>query len=180
MAIDECNQHFSGKFRRKFIPNSRIDKKYFAFFPEFIPSAKPGELRILVFNNNASNVEEDVEGYSAVQELVLPFDPELCFLREAGAPFGPAEPIWSYTKPGSFFSSFISSAQRLPNGNTLICSGAPGRVFEVTPAGEKVWEYLNPHEGNVDRPQGGGGPAKALFRATRIAHDHPGLAGRQL
>lgn len=30
------------------------------------------------------------------------------------------------------YSMFISSAQRLPNGNTLITEGADGRLFEVT------------------------------------------------
>jgi hypothetical protein len=53
-------------------------------------------------------------------------------------------PIWT------FFSHFISSAQRQPNGNTLICEGANGRFFEVTPSGEIVWEYVNPFS-NVSR-----------------------------
>ena len=44
----------------------------------------------------------------------------------------------------SFYSYNISSAERQPNGNTLICEGAPGRMFEVTPSGEVVWEYINP------------------------------------
>ena len=48
-------------------------------------------------------------------------------------------PVWS------FFSSFISSARRLPNGNTLINEGMNGRIFQVTPAGEIVWEYVNPY-----------------------------------
>ena len=53
---------------------------------------------------------------------------------------------WEYkTKPGwDFFSAFISGAQRLPNGNTLICEGMTGRLFEVTYEGELVWEYTNP------------------------------------
>jgi hypothetical protein len=60
------------------------------------------------------------------------------------------EIVWEYTgessdQPGwSFFSSFISSARRLPNGNTLIDEGMNGRFFQVTPAGEIVWEYVNP------------------------------------
>ena len=33
---------------------------------------------------------------------------------------------------------------RLANGNTLICESAFGRLFEVTPAGETVWEYIIP------------------------------------
>ena len=41
-------------------------------------------------------------------------------------------------------NSNISGSERLPNGNTLICSGASGRLFEVTTGGEVVWEYINP------------------------------------
>jgi hypothetical protein len=39
----------------------------------------------------------------------------------------------------------MSNARRLPNGNTLICEGDFGRLFQVTPAGEIVWEYVNPN-----------------------------------
>jgi len=35
--------------------------------------------------------------------------------------------------------------QRLPNGNTLITESTQGRIFEVTPENEIVWEYYNPH-----------------------------------
>ena len=44
-----------------------------------------------------------------------------------------------------FYSPFISSAQRLPNGNTLITEGSDGRIFEVTPEHELVWEYISPY-----------------------------------
>jgi hypothetical protein len=53
------------------------------------------------------------------------------------------ELVWSYTNP-RFFSTNISGAQRLPNGNTLITAGAGGRVFEVTKEGAIVWEYMYP------------------------------------
>ena len=57
--------------------------------------------------------------------------------------------VWEYMDdpPHNFFSWYISGAQRLPNGNTLITEGAFGRLFEVTPAGQTVWEYVNPHCG---------------------------------
>ena len=45
----------------------------------------------------------------------------------------------------NFFSAYISGARRLPNGNTLITEGQFGRMFQVTPEGEVVWEYINPH-----------------------------------
>ena len=58
-----------------------------------------------------------------------------------------SEIVWRYTDQSifEFFSPYISGAQRLANGNTLICEGCHGRIFEVTPAGETVWEYVSPH-----------------------------------
>jgi hypothetical protein len=44
-----------------------------------------------------------------------------------------------------FYSSFISSARRLPNGNTLIDEGMNGRIFQVTNKGEIAWEYISPY-----------------------------------
>jgi hypothetical protein len=61
------------------------------------------------------------------------------------------EIVWQYTaensgRPGwTFYSSFISSARRLPNGNTLIDEGMNGRLFQVTPTGKIVWEYVSPY-----------------------------------
>ncbi|MBF0217059.1 MAG: aryl-sulfate sulfotransferase [Candidatus Omnitrophica bacterium] len=53
--------------------------------------------------------------------------------------------VWEYhAEPkNSFFSDMLSSAQRLPNGNTFICEGLSERVFEITPKGEIVWDYLS-------------------------------------
>lgn len=45
------------------------------------------------------------------------------------------------------FSEYCSSADRLPNGNTLITETVRGRVIEVTPEREIVWEFLNPGSG---------------------------------
>jgi hypothetical protein len=57
------------------------------------------------------------------------------------------EIIWEYQDSTifNFFSPFISSAQRLENGNTLITEGNFGRIFEVTAEGEVVWEYVSPY-----------------------------------
>ena len=48
--------------------------------------------------------------------------------------------VWIYTSKSnqSFFSHIGSSAQRLPNGNTLICADTEGHLFEVTAAGDLV------------------------------------------
>jgi hypothetical protein len=56
------------------------------------------------------------------------------------------EIVWQYraNPPEAFYSYGRGSAQRLPNGNTLICESDKGCVFEITPQGERVWVWWNP------------------------------------
>jgi hypothetical protein len=63
-----------------------------------------------------------------------------------------------------FYSPFISSAQRLPNGNTLITEGSNGRLLEVTREHEIVWEYINPYFGT------GRLAMNMIYRAYRYPH----------
>ena len=92
--------------------------------------------------------------------------------------------VWQYRgdPPISFYSYHISGAERLPNGNTLICEGAPGRIFEVTPIGEIAWEYINPFVARSGYGVGDSvsGFANSVFRAHRYGLDHPALQGRDL
>jgi hypothetical protein len=73
--------------------------------------------------------------------------------------------VWKYQEafPPSFYSDRISNAQRLANGNTLINEGQFGRFFEVTPAGEVVWEYVNPYFGPATAP-----PARQMNNVFRV------------
>jgi outer membrane protein assembly factor BamB len=67
--------------------------------------------------------------------------------------------VWQYvdkSMPMAFFSAFMGGAQRLQNGNTLITEAMFGRMFEVTMAGEVVWEYVNPHFANYSGFTDGG------------------------
>lgn len=54
--------------------------------------------------------------------------------------------VWQYSGNASRpFDSFLrSEQQRLSNGNTLIVESNGGRIFEVTHAGDIVWEFINP------------------------------------
>ena len=54
--------------------------------------------------------------------------------------------VWEYTSPQKtdFFSPNRGSAERLPNGNTLIADSDQGQLFEVTQEGKMVWGYFNP------------------------------------
>ena len=61
---------------------------------------------------------------------------------------------WEYSdelKP-AFFSAYMGSAQRLTNGNTHITESVSGRLFEVTPKGETVWEYVIPDFAEYPEP----------------------------
>jgi hypothetical protein len=113
----------------------------------WIPKGHPGEGNLLVFNNGSGRPGN--AAYSSVDELALPVDADGRYAHKPGTAYGPDKPVWSYTAPKKeeFYSSFISGAQRLLNGNTLICSGANGTIFEVTPGKEVVWKYVNPSKG---------------------------------
>ncbi len=90
---------------------------------------------------------------------------------------GSGEIVWEYKDEGAtdFHSPAISGSQRLPNGNTLICEGIHGRIFEVTPAKEVVWEYRYPFY--IESAMGMG---NSIFRAYRYAPDYPALKDKDL
>jgi hypothetical protein len=85
--------------------------------------------------------------------------------------------VWQYTDQSlfEFFSPYISGAQRLANGNTLICEGCHGRIFEVTREGEVVWEYVSSHFFSEPGPPG---LNNWVFRAFRYTPDEISLARR--
>jgi len=71
-----------------------------------------------------------------------------------------------YVKGRVHFSPFISGADRLPNGNTMICSGGNGVIFEVTNKKEIVWHYVRPAPNIRSEVRYG------IFRAHRYAPDY--------
>ena len=111
------------------------------------PKGLPGAGHLLLFNNGRERPEGN---YSSVDELALPVDSQ-GDTRQPGTAYGPDQPVWSYAAPKKtdFYSSFISGAERVSNGNTLICSGANGTIFEVTPEKAIVWKYVNPFKNEV-------------------------------
>lgn len=97
---------------------------------------------ILVFDNGS------VRGHSVVREI---------------EPLN-GESVWEYEDTGHFFSPYRSGAQRLPNGNTLICEGDAGRLFEVDRQGKITWDYYSPFWGcNVENE------GRHIYRATRYS-----------
>ena len=144
----------------------------------------PGAGNILIFNNGIGR------GYSTINEIVPPVDASGNYTIASNAAFGPTTSVWTYTaSPATnFYSSEISGSQRQPNGNTLICEGIKGKLFEVTSAGQIVWQYNCPVTTSV-LPQGSIPPSdeartdqfmNAVFRVYRYPTNYPGLAGKDL
>jgi hypothetical protein len=119
------------------------DRKLFSQHDaSWIQSGCPGAGNILVFNNGLNRPSGH---YSTIDEIAPPVNDTGGYYLTPGSAYGPAAQIWVYVAnpPTSFYSGHLSGAQRLPDGNTLVCSGEPGKFFEVTPAGATVWEYTS-------------------------------------
>jgi hypothetical protein len=160
-------------------PGSVADQQLFAQHDaHWIDAGLPGGGDILVFNNG----DRHSRPYSSVEEITLPLNADGSY-GLTGATYGPAAPTWTYTaEPATdFYAVNISGAQRLPDGNTLICDGPSGVFFEVTPSGETVWRYVNPYGQSAPGRVGGTTESQgSVFRAMYYAEEYTGLAGRDL
>ncbi|HEY6457214.1 MAG TPA: aryl-sulfate sulfotransferase [Steroidobacteraceae bacterium] len=124
-----------------------------------IPKGLPGAGNVLVFDNGGASgygfttplAPKGADGLARPNSRVLEINPVTLEL------------VWKYEALGKFYASNISGAQRLVNGNTLITEGPDGRVFEVTPDGKIVWEYINPL---FSGPQS----SNAVYRAYRVPY----------
>ena len=107
---------------------------------QWITEGRPGAGNMLVFNNG----DPALRPYSTVDEFIPPFDPvtSTYSLGTFGA-FGPSSMTWTYSPTPIFFGGFISGCERQPNGNTLICNGPAGELFEVDSAGTTAWNWTN-------------------------------------
>ncbi|WP_297707460.1 aryl-sulfate sulfotransferase [uncultured Eudoraea sp.] len=160
-------------------------KLYYQHDIRWIEKGKPGAGNLTLYNN-AIPMGPDSLSYSAIHELNPVMTEDGNYEMLSNGRFGPEEPVWNYVAKDtiSFYGSFISGAHRMENGNTFINEGPKGRLFEVTPDREVVWEYLVPYRGNIHKPNGE--PRNMMrmtystFRATFIPADHPALEGKEL
>jgi len=93
--------------------------------------------------------------------------------------------VWMFSSKNntSFYSTIGSSTQRLPNGNTLICSMNDGHFFEIAPTDTAIlWEYINPMtRDGIKKIKTDHYPTyNGVFRVYRYAADCPALAGHDL
>ena len=161
---------------------------HWAHHIQWIKPGLPGAGNILLFNNGDGYAGRQ-RLYSSIDEIALPLDGNgYRWPPESPEP----RPLWTYTAkpPENWYSARQSGTQRLPNGNTLICDSRAGTIFEVTPGGRTVWQYVNPVTlaGDILRP-GDLMPldprrsktwqqevwGNRLARAYRYSPDYPGL-----
>lgn len=108
--------------------------------------------------------------------LVFDNDPEGEFSRVIEIDPFSGEILWQFggDETQAFHSPTGGSAQRLPNGNTLIVESTAGRAFEITPAGDVVWEFVNPHRAGRDGERIG-----PLFDVVRLPVDYMAPIGER-
>ncbi len=163
------------------------DQRYFEQHDvEWVRPGYPGAGNMTCFNNGLGRGD-----YSSVDEFTPAVDADGNYTLVSGSAFGPKNFTWTYkgdtTNP--MYSENISGAQRLPNGNTIICSGTLGLFIEVTSAGEIVWKYINPIDQNGPLTQGDLPPAdpartsetmNSVFRVYKYPVDYPAFVGKDM
>ena len=105
--------------------------------PTWIPKGYLGEGNILIFNNGTHR------GYSSVDEIKPPLLDGGSYDIMQNQAFGPTNTTWTYDGQPSntFYAAFVSGAQRLHNGNTLVTLGPIRRYFEVNQDKNIVWDH---------------------------------------
>jgi len=143
-----------------------------------LSSTHPDYGKLLVFNNR-------VDGwYSSVNIINPTFDDYLWGYPLTGNKWGPSDFDWTYVHPDTLpmYSNIISSAQRLKNGNTLICAGRNGHSLEINSSGHIVWEYITPLDGGQPVAQGDTIPDRGnlTFKLKRYSPGYPAFDGKDL
>ena len=145
---------------------------YWQHDARWITEGLPGAGNLLVYNNGTNRSLDgtfdpelgmDFENsYTDLLEVRLP-------VRADGSYDTGREPelVWSWNLDAGedYFSPFMSGWDRMPNGNTIFVNGHNKQVIEVTPAGERVLDYIVPENGRK-------------YRVYKYPVDYPGLAGR--
>jgi hypothetical protein len=147
----------------------------------WIESGLPGAGRMMLFNNG--NGRPVATPYSSFEEVVTTVDSTGNYPDPLpGQPHGPADAavILTGTPPDSIYSQNTSSAQRLPNGNTLVCEGARGVFWELDTSGTTLWKYVNPVNAGGPMVQNTLPTQNSVFRCFRYPPDHPAFTGRDL
>ncbi|TXD82295.1 T9SS type A sorting domain-containing protein [Subsaximicrobium wynnwilliamsii] len=160
------------------------DRKLFGqHSPYYIQEGLEDAGKLMLYNNGNGRTPL----YSEVLILDPPTTAPGVYDYSPNTAFGPIAADYSYADlsatPSPFYSGILSSAQRLPNGNILVCEGINGEIFEINANDELVWKYINPINTANGSPGIQGNPPPStnlIFRAKKYAPDFPAFVGRDL
>lgn len=163
------------------------DQRYFQQHDvEWVLPGNPGAGNLTCFNNGLGRGD-----YSTVDEFTPAVDVSGNYTMVAGTAAAPTNYTWTYkgTAANPLYSENISGAYRLPNGNTIICSGTIGEFTEVTSASELVWKYICPVQNTGVLTQGtapsvdaarAGETMNSVFRVYKYPVDYAAFTGKTL
>lgn len=157
------------------------DQKLFGqHYPYWIPEGFIDAGKIIVFNNGLNRTSK----YSEIDIINPPTSASGVYSYNANTAYGPTNPDYIYTAPikTDFYSPILSSAQRLSNGNTLICAGTSGHFFEIDQNENIVWEYINPAASRRILISGNDSKIKAnsIFRVKKYDSDYAAFNDKNL
>lgn len=152
-------------------------------YPHFIENGLIDAGKMMIFNNGNGRMPL----FSEVFIIDPPTTAPGMYSYTANTAYGPTAPDYIYADhtndPSDFYSGIVSGAQRLPNGNILICEGREGRFFEINASEEIVWNYINPVDNNsgvtANQTQSAS-PSNIVFRALKYARTYAAFTGRDV
>jgi hypothetical protein len=157
------------------------DKKLFGQHnAHWIDSTLRDAGKIMIFNNGQGR---PTGNYSSVDVVNPVVDSSGDYVIDSTSNvYLPDSAEWTYTAPvhSDFYSTNISGAQRLSNGNTIICEGPQGTFFEIDSAKNVVWKYVNPVAQSGILSQGTTPTMNLVFRCTLYEPSFSGFAGQTL
>jgi hypothetical protein len=153
---------------------------------EWVKPGYPGAGNLTCFNNGLGRGT-----YSTVDEFVPAINADGSYTLTAGTALLPTDFTWTYrgTDADPMYSEDISGANRLWNGNTIICSGTTGLFLEVTAGGAIAWKYICPVSASGPMTQGTSPPAdpshageylNSVFRIYKYPTTYAAFTGRTL
>jgi len=161
-----------------------VNQKLFTqHYPHWIQNGYPDAGKIILFNNGLGRTPS----FSQVDIVTPPTSAPGVYTYAPNSAYGPLNTDYTYTAQTNteFYSAILSSAQRLSNGNTLICEGTSGHFFEIDTNENIVWKYINPVGitgimSQGDDPTSSNNKSNNIFRVKKYNTTYAAFTGKNL
>lgn len=141
-------------------------------------SSNSGDFEITIFNNKVNENYSSIHSITPLSEGTYNYQSNNNLYLPQSFDFNWTHPIMS-----SIYSYGLSSVQRLPNNNLLVCAGQKGYSLEIDAiSNDIVWEYITPIRNGFRLTQGDIPEFldNPTFRIRRYPPDYVGFADKEL